>query len=141
MKSQNPMVLGQPCPYCGEGSLIRDGGAAGYYCDRGWDCKQALLWRRKRKTEAKRIESSLCARIKELETENFALAAGLCHDGYGDESGRWRCKYQDRIKELEEALEPFAAIIVPDREGETMVLLDRAHVRRARDLLNKGKTE
>lgn len=43
----------------------------------------------------------LVARIRDLEAENFKLSAGLCHDGYGDESGNWRCKYQDRIKELE----------------------------------------
>lgn len=33
--------------------------------------------------------------------ELASLAASQCHGGYGDESGNWRCKYQDRIKQLE----------------------------------------
>jgi len=31
------------------------------------------------------------------EQERAALAASQCHDGYGDDYGNWRCKYQDEI--------------------------------------------
>ena len=36
----------------------------------------------------------------DLENENFALAANQCHDGYGDEYGNHRCRYQDEIEAL-----------------------------------------
>jgi len=38
------LELGKPCPYCGFGSMVVDGGAAGYYCDRGWACKAPSPW-------------------------------------------------------------------------------------------------
>lgn len=31
--------LGKPCPYCGEGSTVKDGGAVGYFCSNGLKCK------------------------------------------------------------------------------------------------------
>jgi len=40
-------------------------------------------------------------RVRELERDNFRLAADQCHNGYGGEHGHHRCTYQDRIAELE----------------------------------------
>ena len=40
-----------------------------------------------------------------LRKECFGLAADQCHDGYGDDGGNHRCRYQDRIEELEARLE------------------------------------
>ena len=39
----------------------------------------------------------------DLKKENFALSANQCHHGYSTEGGDHRCKYQDRIAELEKA--------------------------------------
>lgn len=39
-----------------------------------------------------------------LEKENFALAADQCHHGYAGEYGHHRCKYQDEIARLQNAL-------------------------------------
>jgi hypothetical protein len=50
------------------------------------------------------IHKSRDERIKELEKENFALAADQCHAGYGDDYGHHRCRLQDHIKELEELI-------------------------------------
>lgn len=44
-------------------------------------------------------------RVAELEAENFALAADICHHGYAGDGGEHRCKYQDRIAELERAVD------------------------------------
>jgi hypothetical protein len=53
---------------------------------------------------ANAIEHSTAVRAarygRELETENFALAADQCHHGYGDEHGHHRCIYQDQIEDL-----------------------------------------
>lgn len=37
----------------------------------------------------------LSARVRELEQENFALAAGQCKAFYGDDGGSPRCRFQD----------------------------------------------
>lgn len=47
---------------------------------------------------------SLRAHIAGLESESFGLAANQCHHGYGTENGDHRCRYQDRIAELEAEL-------------------------------------
>lgn len=39
-------------------------------------------------------------RIKELESENLALAAHQCSSSYSDDFGNTRCKYQDDISAL-----------------------------------------
>lgn len=62
-------------------------------------------------TDALAVEQALseqAERIKQLEAENAALAADQCHGGYGTEWGHHRCKYQNRIAELEVALEGIA---------------------------------
>ncbi len=46
-------------------------------------------------------------RIRALNKECSTLSAGMCHGGYGDEGGSWRCKYQDRIEALEAELLAF----------------------------------
>lgn len=40
-------------------------------------------------------------RVKELEAENFALAANQCHGGYSAENGDRRCTYRDRVEKME----------------------------------------
>lgn len=52
------------------------------------------------------------ARIAELQgaldralKDTFSLAATQCHDGYADDGGNWRCKYQDEIAKLEKVAE------------------------------------
>lgn len=57
-----------------------------------------------RTPDSAQLLTALVDRIEELEAECFKLSAGMCHDGYGDDFGNWRCKYQDRIEELEAAL-------------------------------------
>lgn len=42
--------------------------------------------------------------VESMENECLALAANQCHFGYGGEGGHHRCKYQDRIAELETEL-------------------------------------
>lgn len=42
--------------------------------------------------------------IEKLEKDGFQLSADQCRHGYGDDYGHHRCKYQDRIAELEKAL-------------------------------------
>lgn len=44
------------------------------------------------------------ARIKELEAENFKLAAGICHNAKGDEYGNLRCGADEKYKPLVDAL-------------------------------------
>lgn len=43
------------------------------------------------------------ARIKELEAENFKLAAGICHNAKGDEYGNLRCGADEKYKPLVDA--------------------------------------
>lgn len=38
------LELGKPCPWCGPGSMVFDGGAAGYFCDQGFECKGPRPW-------------------------------------------------------------------------------------------------
>lgn len=57
-----------------------------------------------RHNQERELNNSLHAEIERLRKENFALASGMCHDGYGDEGGSWRCKYQDEIERLSAAL-------------------------------------
>ena len=42
--------------------------------------------------------------LKRLNDECFALSADMCHHGYGDDYGNHRCKYQDKIEELQARL-------------------------------------
>lgn len=48
-----------------------------------------------------KYDRRLLTRCRELEAESFALAANQCHHGYAGEHGHHRCRYQDRIAELE----------------------------------------
>ena len=42
--SDKLFTLGAPCPWCGDGSMVHDGGAVGYYCSNGFGCKQPSPW-------------------------------------------------------------------------------------------------
>jgi hypothetical protein len=84
------------------------------------------------------IDEKLTAQadVAKRDAEAFALAANQCHNGYGTEGGDHRCKYQDRIAELEKALAPFAKIVPSscysedgsEGEGYIAILLDSSTI-------------
>lgn len=63
----------------------------------------------------------LRARVAELEAEAFGLAANQCHRGYATENGDHRCKYQDRIAELEAAQKWRPIESAPKNGGAVLV--------------------
>lgn len=98
----------------------------------------------------------LRGKLAESEAECFSLAANLCHDGYGDDGGSHRCRYQDKLADarndaLREAATKFrrdswplplsdyhrgrddAAIILnsllttPDRSAQRQAVIDAAY--------------
>lgn len=54
------------------------------------------------------IDVAIGTETEGLVSECFALAAGACHGGRGDEGGNWRCNYQDEIERLRGVLEGIA---------------------------------
>lgn len=63
-------------------------------------------------TRCRELEAANAA----LERESFALAANQCHGGYAGEYGHHRCRYQDRIAELEQAWERDQSVIEGQRQ-------------------------
>ena len=44
MEAKMELIPGQPCPYCGEGSMIHHATGIGSYCSNGFECKQQIPW-------------------------------------------------------------------------------------------------
>lgn len=63
-------------------------------------------------------------RIKELEAENFRLAAGICPNGYGDEYGNYHCGVSEQMQTLVEALRENPAKMA---DADLMFCINGAH--------------
>jgi hypothetical protein len=77
------------------------------------DMSRAIRARERRTDE----NAVLRARVAELETENFALAANQCHDGYGDEWGNHCCHAIDKaVSECEFLAKEYEALRAQNAE-------------------------